>query len=366
MMVFISYSSCDRIIAENLCNYLEGRGIKCWIAFRDITSGNFSGEITRALRTSDIVLVVCSTQSCRSEHVKNEVTLAFNQRKHIIPYLLEDNPFDDDLEYFLSLKQHVKTRGGQDVDFPLIEKFIRDYRGEPAVAAPVTPAAAAPVAAAPAPAAPAPAVPAAKPAPKKESAGAPKWLIPVIVAVVVLGGGAAFLFTRKPSTPEPKPAVTETVTKPAAQTQPQTQPQTQTAQAQEPAKEQAQTQTQAQTQPQAQTQTAAQASKPAASSSQPKTSTKQPAKGNTFTGNVVNGYPDGFGTYTFTARRRIDTHDPEQRYAEAGDYIKGDWKQGHLNYGEWYSASGTKKAFIKLGDHPDTAPDQQLGKCVKR
>ena len=112
---------------------------------------------------------------------------------------------------------------------------------------------------------------------------------------------------------------------------------------------------------------------------EPKTQTAAPAKtqtktqssgstasGNTFSGSVVNGYPDGFGTYTFKTRRRIDMHDPEQRYAEAGDYIKGDWKQGHLNYGEWYSANGTKKAFIKLGDHPDTATDQKLGKCVKR
>ena len=87
---------------------------------------------------------------------------------------------------------------------------------------------------------------------------------------------------------------------------------------------------------------------------------------NTFTGTVKGGYPDGFGTYTFKSRRRIDMHDPEERFAEAGDYIKGDWKQGHLNYGEWYSADGTKKGFIRLGDHPDVASDQKLGKCVKR
>ena len=82
--IFISYSSCDRNIADQLLHYLEDRGIPCWISFRDITSGNFSGEITRALRAADIVLVICSTQSCRSEHVKNEVSLAFNQKKHII------------------------------------------------------------------------------------------------------------------------------------------------------------------------------------------------------------------------------------------------------------------------------------------
>lgn len=313
--VFISYSSCDRNIADQLLHYLEDRGIPCWISFRDITSGNFSGEITRALRAADIVLVICSTQSCRSEHVKNEVSLAFNQKKHIIPYLLEENPFDDDLEYFLSLKQHIKTRGSQDKDFPLIEKFIHDYRGDWADA--TTPAA---------PLVPEPAAPA-----KKKSA------LPIILSVVGIlaaGGGAYFLLNR------PKEA------QPVAQEQPAVQVQEQpVAKAQEQPK------------------TAA--PKTAA----PKANTPAPAASastNTFSGTVVNGYPDGFGTYTFKTRRRIDMHDAEERYAEPGDYIKGDWRDGHLNYGEWYDAQGNKKAFIRLGDNPDTGSDQKLGKCAKR
>lgn len=316
--IFISYSSCDRNIADQLLHYLEDRGIPCWISFRDITSGNFSGEITRALRAADIVLVICSTQSCRSEHVKNEVSLAFNQKKHIIPYLLEENPFDDDLEYFLSLKQHIKTRGSQDKDFPLIEKFIHDYRGDWADA--TTPAA---------PLVPEPAAPAKK-----------KPALPIILSVVGIlaaGGGAYFLLNR------PKEA------QPVAQEQPAVQVQEQPV-----AKAQEQPVAKAQEQPK----TAA-----------PKANTPAPAASastNTFSGTVVNGYPDGFGTYTFKTRRRIDMHDAEERYAEPGDYIKGDWRDGHLNYGEWYDAQGNKKAFIRLGDNPDTGSDQKLGKCAKR
>ena len=311
--VFISYSSCDRNIADQLLHYLEDRGIPCWISFRDITSGNFSGEITRALRAADIVLVICSTQSCRSEHVKNEVSLAFNQKKHIIPYLLEENPFDDDLEYFLSLKQHIKTRGSQDKDFPLIEKFIHDYRGDWADA--TTPAA---------PVVPEPAAPA-----KKKSA------LPIILSVVGIlaaGGGAYFLLNR------PKEAQPVAQEQPAVKEQPKEEPKTEVV-AEQP-------------------KTAA-----------PKATTPAPAASastHTFSGTVVNGYPNGFGTYTFKTRRRIDMHDAEERYAEPGDYIKGDWRDGHLNYGEWYDAQGNKKAFIRLGDNPDTGSDQKLGKCAKR
>ncbi|MBO4634324.1 MAG: TIR domain-containing protein [Bacteroidales bacterium] len=304
-MVFISYRSCDRKIAEELVTYLEKRGIPCWISFRDITSGgNFSGEITRALKASDIVLVLCSNESCKSEHVKNEVSLAFNQHKAIIPYLLDPNPFDDDLEYFLSLKQHIRASGNKERDFSLIEKFILDFRG---VVSPT------------------PAVPA---VPEKK-----RWpvILAIVLSVLVLGGVAAYFFLPKSPAQEPEaeaPVATET---PVVQKTPDPSPQP-TVVKEEP---------------------------------QPKVASA-PSGGDSFTGSVVNGYPDGFGTYTFKKRRRIDMHDAEERYAEAGDYIKGDWKQGHLNYGEWYSADGTKKAFIRLGDNPDVGSDQSLGKCVKR
>ncbi|MBO6249197.1 MAG: hypothetical protein J6N54_10335, partial [Bacteroidales bacterium] len=82
-----------------------------------------------------------------------------------------------------------------------------------------------------------------------------------------------------------------------------------------------------------------------------------------FSGSLKNGFPNGFGTLTFKSKRRIDMHDLEERIAEPGDYVKGNWTEGHLNYGEWYSSDGTKKGFIRLGDHQDTSLDHQLGKC---
>ena len=85
----------------------------------------------------------------------------------------------------------------------------------------------------------------------------------------------------------------------------------------------------------------------------------------TFDGTIIDGYPDGYGRYTFKKRRRIDMHDEKERWAEAGDYIDGTWNHGHLNYGDWRSADGTPKEYITLGDNPDYKLDQQLGKCVK-
>ena len=332
-MVFISYGSCDRQIAEELTHYLEEHGIPCWITLRDLTSGNFSGEITRALRACDAMVVICSNESCKSEHVKNEVTIAFNQRKHIVPYLLDENPFDDDLEYFLSLKQHIKTRGSREKDYEMVAKFLHDYLGHTKKQAEPAPAPKPAPAPAPAPTpAPAPAVKKAPSAPGKKSATLPV----VVAALVLLGGAGAFFLTRKPAAPEQKPAaVAEQKAEPAVQ----------------PTAEQ----------PKAELKAEPKAEPKAA---QPKASATS-TSADTFTGDIVNGYPDGFGTYSFKTRRRIDMHDTEERYAEPGDYIKGDWKNGHLNYGEWYSKSGTKKAFIQLGDNPDHEADQKLGKCKK-
>lgn len=298
--VFISYGSADLRSAESLCTFLEADGIPCWMAPRDIASGNYAGEITRALKAADAVIVVCSKASSRSEHVKNEVTLAFNNAKLILPYCLDENPFDDDLEYYLSSKQRITASGDPKKDFQLIERIVRDFRGQPA-------------------ATPLPAASPAQPRPRKR----PRLYIPA--GLVVL---AAILFLAlhnnrpadKTPGPESKPDTVVTV-------QPLTTP--------------------SETKPQA---------------------VKKPVSdpdADTFTGTITGGVPDGFGTYTFKKRRRIDIHDPQERYAEAGDYIEGSWTRGHLNYGEWYGADGRKIDFIELGDQPDTDRDKQLGTCVK-
>jgi hypothetical protein len=127
--VFISYGRRDRKIAESLCNWLETRGISCWIAPRDIHSGiSYAGEITRAIRSALLIVVICSKNASKSEHVKTEINLAFNSSKFILPYCLDDTPFDDDLEYYLSFKQRIPYSGDYDKDFALIEKIILSHR----------------------------------------------------------------------------------------------------------------------------------------------------------------------------------------------------------------------------------------------
>ena len=37
--VFISYSSKDKTVADAACSVLENKGIRCWVAPRDIVAG---------------------------------------------------------------------------------------------------------------------------------------------------------------------------------------------------------------------------------------------------------------------------------------------------------------------------------------
>lgn len=70
----------------------------------------------------------------------------------------------------------------------------------------------------------------------------------------------------------------------------------------------------------------------------------------TYTGKLKNGKPDGIGTMTFKQAHIIDSRDPQQHMAEAGDSIRdGDFKDGHLVQGNLYSSSGEKKGFIMIG-----------------
>lgn len=300
--VFISYGSKNRKVAEGLCAHLESHGIPCWMAPRDISSGVYAGEITRAIKAADVFVVICSKETRESDHVKNEVNLAVNNTGLILPYCLDDTPFDDDLEYYLSSKQRIISGGVLEKDYQRIESIIREYRGEDAAAA---------------------ATPASQPRRNRP-------LLPLLCVVVLIVATGVFfgMQGKKGQSPEANvlPAV-DTVILPAISQG-------------EPVKT---------TKPSATTSRVAAADKDA----------------DTFDGTIIDGYPDGYGRYTFKKRRRIDMHDDKERWAEAGDYIDGTWNHGHLNYGDWYGADGTPKEYILLGDNPDYKLDQQLGKCVK-
>ena len=55
------------------------------------------------------------------------------------------------------------------------------------------------------------------------------------------------------------------------------------------------------------------------------------------------------GRMVFTSSHIIDSKDPKKRVAEAGDYVIGEWSEGHLVQGIWYGADNQVKGSIIIG-----------------
>ncbi|MBO4515260.1 MAG: TIR domain-containing protein, partial [Lachnospiraceae bacterium] len=102
-MVFISYSSKNADLADALVAYLEKKGITCWYAPRNIEPGSeWVPAIKSALQTTKVFVLLYTHQSNESRQVMNEVALAFNAGKTMVPYCATDEKMNDELEYYLT------------------------------------------------------------------------------------------------------------------------------------------------------------------------------------------------------------------------------------------------------------------------
>ena len=102
--VFLSHSSKDKEAADAICESLESQEIGCWVAPRDIRIGVEWGEaIVEAIEDAKVFVVIISSHSNESPHVKREIERAVNKGLSIIPVRIDDVPLSKALEYFLGL-----------------------------------------------------------------------------------------------------------------------------------------------------------------------------------------------------------------------------------------------------------------------
>ena len=301
--VFISYQSDDQALAFEICNYLESQGLTCWIAPRDIHAGEYAGEITRALKNATFLVLVCSSSTATSAHVRNEVALSFSNGSRIIPFFRENASLDDSLEYFLAGKQRVYMTKDKEKSFANLCAVITGSPVETDSAAP-----------------------------KKPWNGFKRITAAIALLVILAGAGWSFLVAKRnapiddPVAVKDSTMVADSIT-PAYFDKPQpvaTQPQ----KAIEPGP-------------------------------------KAAPDADTFSGRTIAGYPHGIGTYTFKQARRIDMHDENARTASPGDYITGEWDKGHLIQGKWYGADGTVKGTLIFGKAGDPERDHSFKPCTR-
>lgn len=101
--IFISYSSKDREKAEQLTELLSSAGLSVWIDKQGIgPATSWSGEIVDAIDHCKALVVLLSENSVTSKNVVQEVALAFEKNKKILPLDLEPVALTRDLQYHLA------------------------------------------------------------------------------------------------------------------------------------------------------------------------------------------------------------------------------------------------------------------------
>lgn len=138
--VFISYSSKDSQVAADVCRHIERAGFRCWIAPRNVHPGeNYPSQIVEAIRGCSAFVLLASTHTNVSGHVSNEVALAFDGKKIIIPFRIEEMTFSDEYLYFLGRKHWIDAYPNVSAGFAKLTETLTDvlkegHAGTPAAA----------------------------------------------------------------------------------------------------------------------------------------------------------------------------------------------------------------------------------------
>ncbi len=137
--VFISHSSKDHLIAEQLCEGLEANGISCWMAPRDITAGTeWALAINNAISASKVFLIVYSECSAQSKQVSKELGLAGARGIPMIPYKIDSTPLSGEFEYYLLTSHWIAADDATgDYKFGELLTAVKSLLGMEAASAPV-------------------------------------------------------------------------------------------------------------------------------------------------------------------------------------------------------------------------------------
>lgn len=102
--VFISYSSKNFAQVQNICDFLEQNGVKCFLAARDIPKGvEWATVLPQAIKVSKTFLVIHSTEYNDSIEVDREIKIASDSKKKIITLRIDNSDLRSAKEYYLTV-----------------------------------------------------------------------------------------------------------------------------------------------------------------------------------------------------------------------------------------------------------------------
>lgn len=110
--VFISHGSDDRDEAAALSAFIEARGIRTWIAPRDVRPGqDYSEQLQHAIEQCVAFVVLVTDKANTSPYVRAETEMAFSTSKAIFPVRQSDIQPAPGLAFFLKIRHWTDAFG---------------------------------------------------------------------------------------------------------------------------------------------------------------------------------------------------------------------------------------------------------------
>lgn len=125
---FLSYARADAPFALRLADGLIGAGVSVWVDQYDIRpSQHWDRAIETALRACRGLIVILSPRSVASPNVADEVSVALNDGKTLIPVLMEPCT----LPLRMTRMQYIDATGDYDAAFQLCLAALSDPQAPP-------------------------------------------------------------------------------------------------------------------------------------------------------------------------------------------------------------------------------------------
>ena len=129
-VLFVSHHSSKLQTAMHVERALNSKGVKCWVAPRDVEPGEpFDRAVRKAIADTDAMLLLFCSKSEKSRHVKRELILADQLGKAIIPLRLERiDP--GELSYHLADSQWIDWLEQRDDVVDRVAAKAREFRDQ--------------------------------------------------------------------------------------------------------------------------------------------------------------------------------------------------------------------------------------------
>ena len=109
MRVFISHAAPDQMVARDLAKRLRTEGLEVWESDDDIQPGdNPARKMADALATADVLLVLVSPDSVKSQWVRREIDYALGSKRlqnRLLPVVVRST---DDVPWILERLELVR------------------------------------------------------------------------------------------------------------------------------------------------------------------------------------------------------------------------------------------------------------------